>query len=57
MTQPYVRLEDVLALLPDRTDFGYKSAHLREKVKGLPVIFLEEDKHVIWQAVKEEEEK
>lgn len=57
MTHPYVRLEDVLELLPDRTDFGYKSAHLREKVKGLPVIFLEEDKHAIWQAVKEEEEK
>lgn len=56
MTQPYVRLEDVLALLPDSNDFGYKSAHLRKKVRGLPVIFLEEDKHVVWQAVEEKEE-
>lgn len=57
MIQPYVRLEDVLELLPDRTDFGYKSAHLREKVKGLPVIFLEEDKQAVWQAVKKKEGK
>lgn len=55
MIQPYVRLEDVLKLLPDKTDFGYKSAYLREKVKGLPVVFLEEDKQAIWQAVEKEE--
>lgn len=42
MSKIYVCLDDVLALLPDTNDSGYKSAYLRAKVNELPTIDINE---------------
>lgn len=42
MSKIYVCLDDVLALLPDTNDSGYKSSYLRKKVNNLPTIDINE---------------
>ena len=51
----YIRLKDVLDLLPMDNICGPKPIYLREKISALPFICVDEKEHIIWTPTIQEQ--